>query len=201
MAVAPTAPAADPLPAGAGTPAAAGARTPGAARATAVVTTPAPAAHPVPARSGPADAPVRFTVGGVDIDQPVVPVGLTAGGTLALPADPATAGWYRFGSWPGRPTGTAVLAAHVNSRRLGAGPMTRLPQTRVGATITVWTVAGHRLDYRVTSVGSAPKTALPVADLFARGGIARLALVTCGGSFDTATRSYRDNEIVWAVPV
>lgn len=139
-------------------------------------------------------------VGGVDISQPVVPTGLASTGALDLPTDPDTAGWYRFGAWPGRSAGTVVVAAHVNSRRLGAGPMTRLPDTRVGARVTVTTAGGAVVRYRVTSVGSAPKTATPLAELFARTGTARLALVTCSGSFDPVARSYRDNEIVWAVP-
>lgn len=195
VAVAPTAPAA--TPGGARPALRAGARP----RSRSRLTTPPTAGWPDTAASGPADVPVRFTVAGAGVDQPVVPVGLAADGALALPADPATAGWYRFGAWPGRPTGTAVIAAHVNSRALGAGPMTRLARTRVGDEVTVWNAGGRRTHYRVTSVGSAPKSALPVTDLFARGGTARLALVTCGGSFDTSTRSYRDNEIVWAVPV
>jgi len=43
------------------------------------------------------------------------------------------------------------------------------------------------------------KNALP-GSLFATTGPPRLALVTCGGSFDPATGHYRDNVIVWAKP-
>lgn len=39
--------------------------------------------------------------------------------------------------------------------------------------------------------------ALP-ADLFVNSGPPKLALVTCGGPFDAATRHYLDNVIVWA---
>ena len=43
-----------------------------------------------------------------------------------------------------------------------------------------------------------PKGALP-ADLWSDGSQERLVLVTCGGWFDRASRSYSDNVIVWAV--
>jgi len=37
--------------------------------------------------------------------------------------------------------------------------------------------------------------------LFARTGGPTLALVTCGGLYDTSKRFYRDNVVVFAVPV
>jgi hypothetical protein len=43
------------------------------------------------------------------------------------------------------------------------------------------------------------KTRLPPS-LFDTAGPPRLALVTCGGPFDSATGHYLDNIIVWAVP-
>ncbi len=174
------------------------ARTPAAAPGRAAPTV-RPRTTRLPAAPTP-DAAVRVRVDGVEIDQDVVPVGLDPDGQLELPSRPSTVGWYRFGSWPGRSVGTVVLAAHVDSRRFGAGPLRELGATRVGAIVTVRTTAGRDVRYSVTSVGSIRKTALPTADLFARSGTARLALVTCSGPFDPDTRSYRDNQIVWALP-
>jgi hypothetical protein len=44
-----------------------------------------------------------------------------------------------------------------------------------------------------------PKEKLPT-DIYSRRGRPRLVLVTCGGPFDEATRHYRDNVVVTAVP-
>ena len=44
-----------------------------------------------------------------------------------------------------------------------------------------------------------PKTELP-AELFSRAGPPRIALITCGGAFNTTTRHYQDNVIVVAAP-
>jgi len=45
-----------------------------------------------------------------------------------------------------------------------------------------------------------PKDTAPLAELFARSGQPRLTLITCGGSFDAAGGSYRDNVVITAVP-
>jgi hypothetical protein len=44
------------------------------------------------------------------------------------------------------------------------------------------------------------KHALPTTSLFDRSGPRRLVLVTCGGTFDTVSRTYSDNVLVHAKP-
>ena len=51
---------------------------------------------------------------------------------------------------------------------------------------------GARLGYQVRTIERVPKDALPADRLFARSGPPRLTLVTCGGDFDWATRSYEE---------
>ena len=64
-------------------------------------------------------------------------------------------------------------------------------------------LAGSRSrSYRIVSVRRVPKARLASGtDTFAQTGTARLALVTCGGAFDTRTHSYADNVVVLAEPV
>ena len=57
--------------------------------------------------------PVRVNVPALGLEAKVVPVGVESNGELELPRTGRVAGWYRFGSEPGRP-GTAVIAAHVD---------------------------------------------------------------------------------------
>jgi hypothetical protein len=42
------------------------------------------------------------------------------------------------------------------------------------------------------------KTAIPLDRYFGRDGALRLTLITCGGPFDRASGSYRDNVVVTA---
>ncbi len=69
----------------------------------------------------------------------------------------------------------------------------------VGERVALRGADGRTLAYQVSGRRQLGKADLP-ADLFAHGGPPRLALVTCGGRFDRATRHYTDNVIVYAVP-
>ena len=46
-----------------------------------------------------------------------------------------------------------------------------------------------------------PKTSLDDLGLFQTGGPPRLVLVTCGGRYDAARRTYEDNVVVQARPL
>ncbi|HET9507490.1 MAG TPA: class F sortase [Gaiellaceae bacterium] len=142
--------------------------------------------------------PVRVSVPALGLEAKVVPVGVESNGELELPRTGRVAGWYRFGSEPGRP-GTAVIAAHVDyaARR---GVFYQLPTLEPGARVSVRWAGRRTRHFRVIARRSYGKQALP-RRLFARGGKPALALVTCGGAFDEATRRYAENVVVWAVPV
>lgn len=120
-------------------------------------------------------------------------------GGLDLPDDAATVAWWGSGTAPGEPSGSAVLAGHV-SYEGQTGPFTRLASVRPGAPVVVTSADGTRHRYRVESVRSAPKTALDREVLFRTSGRPALVLVTCGGRFDAATRSYESNVVVTAAP-
>lgn len=145
------------------------------------------------------DPPVRVRIDGVDIDQPVVPAGLTDRGALALPSHPDTVGWYRWGSWPDRPSGSVLLAAHLDSRMYGVGPFTRLRTTVVGSTVTIWSHSGLVTRYRVLVVREYLKTAVPYPQLTNPDGPRRLVLLTCGGPYLPDRGGYQDTVVVVAV--
>jgi hypothetical protein len=154
----------------------------------------APAAHP-----GDPAPPVRVRIG--PADAPVVAVGVDERGAMAVPPAVHTVGWYRFGPRPGAPSGSSVLAGHVDDRVQGPGAFTALRTAEVGDVVEVDLADGATLRFRVRTVEEVGKGALPVDRLFARSGPARLALVTCGGGFDRGARSYRQNVVVTAEPV
>ena len=117
---------------------------------------------------------------------------------MAIPHDVRTVGWYRFGVGPGAPSGSAVLAGHVDDRIQGDGAFHRLAHLVVGDAVQVTLADGTVLTYRVTAVAHVAKAALPAGQVFARDGPPRLTLVTCGGDFDRAVGGYVDNVIVTA---
>jgi sortase (surface protein transpeptidase) len=158
-----------------------------------------PAAGPLPvvaesAARGP--APVRLEVPAAGIDTPLPALRLDAAGTLAPPADVATAGWFGDGPAPGD-VGPAVVVGHVDSTA-GPGVFFRLRDLRPGDPVTVQRADGSVVHFAVTRVARYPKSAFPTAAVYGSTPDAELRLVTCGGAFDRAARSYLDNVVVYA---
>ena len=114
---------------------------------------------------------------------------------MALPKRPTEVGWYAYGPRPGD-RGSAVLGGHRDSRRYGTGPLTALEQLRSGDDIVVVHASG-RVRFRVQSVESIGKRALPVQEIFDRDGKPMLRIVTCGGAF-VRGKGYTDNVVVTA---
>ncbi len=142
-------------------------------------------------------APVRLVAAGVQLAASVRPGGVTAG-ALQVPDDVHTLGWWQGGAAAGSRQGTVVIDGHVDSAGQGIGALARIARMQLGERLTLST-AHTEVAYVVQARRSYPKDALPT-DLFTRTGPARLALITCGGPFNTTTRHYRDNIIVYATP-
>jgi sortase (surface protein transpeptidase) len=145
-------------------------------------------------------APVRIQIPALGVDSAVDPVGVAAGGEMAIPDDVDRVGWYRFGPVPGA-AGSAVLAGHVDDREQGLGALAPLREATVGEEVVVTDAAGTTTRWRVVSRELITKEVLPLDRLFARSGPPRLVLITCGGPFLPEYRSYRDNVVVVAEPV
>ncbi len=141
--------------------------------------------------------PVRLVAAGVQLAAPIRPVGVTAG-ALAVPDDVHTLGWWRDGAPAGSRQGTVVIDGHVDSAGQGIGALASIARMQPGERLALST-AHSEVAYVVQARRSFAKDALPT-DLFTRTGPARLALITCGGPFNTTTRHYRDNIVVYAAP-
>lgn len=146
--------------------------------------------------------PVDLVIPDHAIQVPVDPVGVAQDGQMEIPPLAERAGWYRFGSSPGDPTGTAVVAAHVDSvASAGVGPFARLGEVEVGDPVDVTLDDGTAVRYAVVDVVRVPKVEAVWDEVFVRDGPARLVLVTCGGVFQRDVGHYTDNVIVTAEPV
>jgi hypothetical protein len=132
---------------------------------------------------------------------PIVHVG-TQGGELVIPLDPHVVGWWDGGARPGARRGTALLAGHINYSGV-AGTLGAIGKLRPGNSIYVTGLHDARLvklAFRVTGVRTYRKTSLPYKKIFNQHSVGRLAVVTCGGPFDSSTGNYEDNVVVFAVP-
>ena len=144
--------------------------------------------------------PVRVRVDGVDIDLPVVPVGVNPDDSMEMATSVREVGWYRFGARPADRTGTTVLAGHVDTKREGLGPLVRLRSVDSGARVVITSADGRTRAYRVVDVRQLAKKRVPLGEVFRRDGGERVVLITCGGRYDRQS-GYRDNVLVTAEPV
>jgi hypothetical protein len=140
--------------------------------------------------------PVRLRIPAAHVDTPLDRLGRAADGTVEVPSDDDTAGWFEGGARPGQP-GPAVILGHVDSTR-GPAVFFRLAGLAAGAEVVVDRADGTVAAFRVTATQRAPKTAFPTDLVYAPTLEPSLRLVTCGGVFDRSTGSYRDNVIVYA---
>lgn len=172
---------------------------------------PRPVAHPGPPPAGAVAAPPRPT-GPATVARPVslsIPVigvhtrlirlGLTARGTLQVPASSSVAGWYTGGPRPGQ-VGSAVIAGHIDSY-LGPGVFFRLRLLRPGDRVYVRQAGGALAVFRVYAEHSYPKDRFPTQRVYGPAPDPELRLITCGGTFDPATGSYLNNVVVYAAQI
>ena len=143
--------------------------------------------------------PVRLRIPALRIDTPLQQLGRAPDRTVEVPADFGVAGWFAGGPRPGQ-SGPAVILGHVDSRR---GPGVFFPLARVtpGTDVHVDRADGSTVTFRVTGVLTVAKDGFPTEQVYAPTLQSSLRLVTCGGPFDHAAGSYRDNVIVSADPV
>lgn len=134
----------------------------------------------------PSDA--RIEIPSLNIDAPVVPVGLTAEGEVQPPPSPDSVGWYNLSPVPGAP-GNSVLAGHVDwkdraavfwdLRKLKPGDMIYISSSdRVDAPFVVEWVERYK-----------PQEA-PIDRIFASLYEPALTVITCEGVFDPIARDY-----------
>ncbi|MEU8255406.1 class F sortase [Micromonospora inaquosa] len=144
-------------------------------------------------------APTSIEIPRIGVDATIMSLGTNPDGTVQVPAlDQADqAGWYEPGASPGE-TGNAVIVGHVDSAALGPAVFFDLGALTPGDAITVRRADGVPATFTVDSVKSYPKTAFPTELVYGPSDRPSLRMVTCGGQFDEAAKSYPDNIVVFA---
>ena len=143
--------------------------------------------------------PVRLQIPAIDVSTPLVKLGRLPDGSLEVPKDWDTAGWYDKGPRPGQP-GPAVILGHVDSNT-GPAVFYQLRALRPGDTVRVGLADGRTLVFQVQRVERYPKDEFPTEAVYFPTLNRELRLITCGGEFDYARHSYLDNIVVYATLV
>lgn len=152
----------------------------------------------VPPEVEPRLRPRSLTIQEIDLWGPIRPVGLEPDGELEIP-DETEIGWYEYGSAPGQP-GATVLAAHVTWNDT-VGPFFLLRELEPGDRVDLELDDGSTRTYEVVERTMYDKDSLPADRIWRLAGDETLVMITCGGSFNPDIRRYRQNVVVYAVPI
>ncbi|MEV5143958.1 class F sortase [Streptomyces sp. NPDC052727] len=159
-----------------------------------------PAWLPRPAKPLAGAVPQRVDIPRLGVQAPVVARGLDARGAVDPPPydQPGVVGWYGAGPKPGA-AGAAVLVGHVDTETRPA-VFYQLSTVKPGERIRVFRADGKVAEFTVDDVRVLPRDGFDARQAYGprEPGRAELRLITCGGSFDRASRSYTANVVVSA---
>jgi sortase (surface protein transpeptidase) len=155
-------------------------------------------AQSVAAQGMPPSEPTEIRIPKIGAVSSLVPLGLNPDETVEVPPieKPMQAGWYRHARTPGE-AGPAVVLGHVDGNK-EPGIFFRLKELVVGDEIVVSRKDGTTAKFLVHGKEQIAKDSFPTEAVYGDTDVPELRLITCGGSFDAAARSYRDNVIVYA---
>ncbi|WP_222121991.1 class F sortase [Curtobacterium pusillum] len=140
--------------------------------------------------------PVSVTIPAIGVSSSLEDLHRGAAGELDPPKDWDSAGWFSDGIVPGE-VGPAVIAGHVDSPT-AAAVFFRLDELVAGDEIHVAMSDGTTRTFTVDRSERAAKSAFPTSDVYGTAPTPQLRLITCDGTFDTATGHYTENLIVFA---
>ena len=147
----------------------------------------------------PVASPVSLTIPLIGVKTQVITLGLARGGAMQVPSSTTVAGWYTGSPRPGA-VGSAIIVGHIDSET-GPGVFYRLSELRSGDAVFVKRADGTTAEFRVTSIQTYLKDRFPTGEVYGPTPDAELRLITCGGAFDSATRHYLSNIVVYATEV
>uniref|UniRef100_UPI001E4799BF class F sortase n=1 Tax=Streptomyces clavuligerus TaxID=1901 RepID=UPI001E4799BF len=145
----------------------------------------------------PPSAPQRLRIPYIDVDTPLMGLGLARDGSLEVPpaAERNLAGWYRGGPAPGA-SGTAVVAGHVDNAR-GPAVFYGLGALHKGNRIEISRRDGRTAVFTIDAIEVYEAEEFPDDRVYGSRGRAELRVITCGGGF-SRKGGYRGNVVAYA---
>ncbi len=143
--------------------------------------------------------PVSLDIPAIGVHSRLLHLGVSASGAMQVPSLATQAGeaaWYKYSATPGQ-RGTSVIEGHVDTYQ-GPAVFFRLGALRPGDRVTVTLADGLTAVFRITGVRLYAKSRFPAGTIYRAPGYPALRLITCGGAFDYATRSYLSSVVVFA---
>lgn len=170
----------------------------------AVAATPSPSETPVESATAAAStaatglAPTLLSIPAIGVNSTLVRLGLAKDGTLEVPAQAMTAGWYTGSPVPGL-DGPSVIAGHVHWSGIPA-VFAHLADLKPADRVIVSLSDATTVTFAVDRVATYPKAQFPTEVVYGDISYPGLRLITCGG-YDPVAKAYEANVIVFATRV
>jgi hypothetical protein len=147
----------------------------------------------------PRSKPTDIAIPAIGVDHAVRPTGLNKDGTMHTPplSEVQWPDWYKYSPTPGQ-QGPSVIVGHINSAKYGPGIFSKLDDITKGDTVNVKRKDGTTAHFTIYKKQEFPKSDFPTRKVYGNTHRAELRLITCGGSFNKAKHSYRDNIVAYA---
>ena len=176
---------------------------PEAASPSAIAGTPAPSAAQVDASTAASTAtaplaPTSLSIPAIGVSTTLVRLGLAKDGTLEVPTQAMTAGWYTGSPAPGL-VGPSIIAGHVHWSGIPA-VFAHLADLRQGDRVVITRSDATAVVFVVDRVVTYPKTEFPTELVYGNIPYPGLRLITCGG-YDPVAKAYEANVVVFATLV
>lgn len=164
------------------------------------IAVPTPGPPPTPSSEfppGSGAAVTRILIDKAKIDAPIVEKGVDEEGVMQAPTNATDVAWYDFSAHPGS-GGNAVFAGHVDYIRVGPAVFWNLKDLKEGDLIRVQLADGAEYTYAVTFLKQFDAATAPVNDIVGPTPKETVTLITCGGTFDSASHQYDKRLVVRA---
>ncbi|MFI1758865.1 class F sortase [Streptomyces sp. NPDC020571] len=145
----------------------------------------------------PYSVPDRVSIPAIQVDAPVMGVGLDADGWVDAPPpeDPNLAGWFTGAVSPGE-KGTAVVVGHVDNQQ-GPAVFYGLGALEKGNKVEVHRQDGKTAVFEIYGIEVFEKDNFPGDRVYGSKGGPELRVITCGGGF-TKQNGYDGNVVAFA---
>ncbi|MEV7792065.1 class F sortase [Streptomyces sp. NPDC087512] len=141
--------------------------------------------------------PDRVRIPAIQVDAPIMPVGLDADGWVGAPPpeDPNLAGWFTGAVAPGE-KGTAVVVGHVDNQQ-GPAVFYGLGALKKGNRVEVSRQDGKTAVFEIYGIEVFEKDNFPGDRVYGSKGGPELRVITCGGGF-SKQNGYDGNVVAFA---
>jgi sortase (surface protein transpeptidase) len=146
--------------------------------------------------AGSLPAPVRLTIPSIGVDAALVRLDLDRDGSIQVPSDFDTPGWYGRGPVPGA-EGAAVILGHLDSYS-GPAVFWRLASLHPGDVVRVRRQDGSELTFTIQRTQSYSVDSFPSFEVYGATSRPELRLITCAGTYSRSRRQYLSNVVAFA---